>query len=55
MNIIPSIFIKKMIGMTMNAIVDEFNFFKDDLPHRGSFIAELLQGEVSSMIFFVIP
>ena len=52
MNIIPSIITEKMRGMTVNATVDKFNFFKDDLPHRGSFIAEHLQWEVSSYDLF---
>ena len=46
MDIIPSIFIQKMQGMEPNEIARKFDFFKDDLPHPGSLIAELLQWQV---------
>ena len=46
MYIISSIFIQKMQGMEPNEMAGKFDFFKDDLPHPDSLIAELLQWQV---------
>ena len=54
MNIIPSIFLEKMRSMEVNKIVEMFDYFKDDLPNPDSFVAELLQWQVSSRNFLFI-
>ena len=54
MNIIPSIFLEKMRSMEVNKIVEMFDYFKDDLPNPDSFVAELLQWQVSSCNFLFI-
>ena len=46
MDIILSILILKMQGMEPNEMAGKFDFFKDDLPHPGSLIAEFLQWQV---------
>ena len=50
MKIIPSIFLDKMRNMEQNAIVQEFDYFKDDLPHIETFPSELHQWRVSSFL-----
>ena len=47
MNIIPSVFLQNMDHMDMKQIVAMFDYFTDDLPHSGSFEAELQQWRVS--------
>ena len=47
MNIIPSVFLDKMKEMETSDMVQIFDFFLDDIPHPGSFEAELLQWQVS--------
>ena len=37
-----------------NEIVEMFDYFKDDLPNPDSFVAELLQWQVSSCNFLFI-
>ena len=48
MNIIPSMFIEKMHNIDIGDMVQLFDFFINDLPHPGSFEAELLQWQVSN-------
>ena len=43
MNIIPSIFLEKFNTNEMKDMVEIFEYYVDDLPHPGSFEAELLQ------------
>ena len=40
--------------MEVNKIVEMFDYFKDDLPNPDSFVAELLQWQVSSHNFLFI-
>ena len=47
MNIIPSVFLQNMDHMDMKQIVAMFDYFTDDLPHPGSFEAQLQQWRVS--------
>ena len=46
MEIIPSFFIETMKEIDVEQMEEKFEFYKDDLPHPGSFQAELLQWQV---------
>ena len=46
MKIIPSAFLDKMKDMETSKIVEEFDFFKDDLPLPEIFPSKLLQWRV---------
>ena len=50
MNIIPSIFLEKFNTNEMKDMVEIFEYYVDDLPHPGSFEAELLQWQVNRYI-----
>ena len=50
MGIIPTMFIEEMKEKDVNQMAEKFQFFHDDLPHTGSFKAELLQWEVDRFI-----
>ena len=50
MKIIPSVFLDKMRNMETSKIVEEFDFFKDNLPHPETFPSELLQWKVSKSL-----
>ena len=50
MKIIPSVFLDKMRDMETSKIVEEFDFFNDDLPHLETFLSELLQWRVSKSL-----
>ena len=50
MKIIASIFLDKMRNMEQNAIVQEFDYFKDDIPHIETLPSELLQWRASSFL-----
>ena len=47
MDIIPNIFLDKMRRMEVREIAKMFEYFKDDFPNNESFLAELLQWQVS--------
>ena len=46
LDIIPTIFLEKM-RMEVREIAKMFEYFKDDFPNNESFLAELLQWQVS--------
>ena len=46
LEIIPSFFIETMKKIDVQQMEEKFEFYKDDLPHPGSFQAELLQWQV---------
>jgi hypothetical protein len=50
MKIIPSVLVKEMAGSALNNMAREFEYFVEDLPHPGSFNAELLQWLVSTVM-----
>ena len=50
MKIIPSVFLDKMRDMETSKTVEEFDFFKDDIPHPETFQSELLQWRVSKSL-----
>ena len=47
MKVIPSVFLKEANTTEPNRMANQFEYFLDDLPHRGTFDAELLQWLVS--------
>ena len=50
MKIIPSVFLNNIRDMETSKIVEEFDFFKDDLPLPETFPSELLQWRVSKSL-----
>ena len=48
--IIPSMFLDNMRDIETSKIVEEFDFFKDDLPLQETFPSELLQWRVSKSL-----
>ena len=53
MDIIPTIFLDKMRRMEVRGIAKMFEYFKDDFPNNESFLAELLQWQVSLKMFIL--
>ena len=47
MKVIPSVFLQEANTMEPNRMVNQFEYFLDDLPHHGTFDAELLHWLVS--------
>ena len=47
MKVIPSVFLQEANTTEPNRMANQFEYFLDDLPHCGTFDAELLQWLVS--------
>ena len=47
MKVIPSVFLQEVNTMEPNRMANHFEYFLDNLPHHGTFDAELLQWLVS--------